>query len=186
MGQEIQCFLLEPADVAEVSLRRFTYTSEGCAHSWGHDAKAVIGQVPFPHANNLEGEVEGGMLDHADPRWPKKCEACGYVFREADEWQVSRHRMYQHPEVGLVVLGRAPPGSMWYASWLRELDGFERSPDGNVLVVRTPGGDWVVDGPSNNGNGWTRSGKPPHVTANPSIVAGSYHGFLRDGKLIEV
>lgn len=81
-----------------------------------------------------------------------------------------------HPDVP-----RAPAGAMY----------FTRS---GGLVVRTPGGDWHVDGPSKNGGRWTRSGEPPNVTANPSILQQNpsvycgtreYHGFLRNGVLEE-
>jgi hypothetical protein len=83
----------------------------------------------------------------------------------------------QHPEVP-----RAPPGAMWL------------SKSGSGLVVRTPGGDWYVDQPSSSGGNWTRSGEPPNVTANPSILqqnpseysgTRAYHGMLRSGVLEE-
>ena len=49
-------------------------------------------------------------------------------------------------------------------------------------------GEWCVDGPANNGPGWDRTGDPtavpPTVTATPSIQCRSYHGWLRDGKLV--
>lgn len=165
-----------------MSLRRFTF--EGCTKSWGHDAKVILGQVPYSLANELDGEAQIAV-DHGDPRWPPRCVACGYAFVEGDEWYVNKTRLYRRPETGeLMPLNRAPAGAMWLASWLREMGDF-RSPDGNVLVLRTPGGDWVVDGPASGGGYWTRSGTPPKVTATPSIVCGSYHGWLRDGYLEE-
>jgi hypothetical protein len=84
----------------------------------------------------------------------------------------------------------APPGAMWYADWYP--DSFRtRSPDGRVLIIRTPASDWNVDGPASNCPGWTRTGTPPNVSATPSIgqynADGSfkYHGWLRNGVLVE-
>jgi hypothetical protein len=55
-----------------------------------------------------------------------------------------------------------------------------------VLVVRTPAGDWWVDGMI-EGPGWQRTGTPPYVSAKPSIIlirgALEYHGWLQDGLL---
>jgi hypothetical protein len=91
--------------------------------------------------------------------------------------------MYRRVDTGeLHILGAAPVGAMWYASWLVGLEKYDRG-SGEVLVVRTPGGDWVVDGPSNTGGHWTRTGVPPEVTASPSIICGDYHGFLVKGFL---
>lgn len=58
------------------------------------------------------------------------------------------------------------------------------------LIVVTPGGAWCVDCPATGSEaGWTRTGVPPAVTAQPSIRSGSepleYHGWLRDGRLVE-
>lgn len=188
MARSISCHLLEPWGTAEETYRRFTYSStpSTCTHSWGHDAKAIIDSVPFPLENGLEGASRSTGMDKHDPRWPTKCESCGYEFIKTDEWQVNRHRKYLNPGTGdLTVLSRAPVGSMWYAPWLEGIKGFENSPDGNVLVVRTPGGDWVVDGPAKGGGGWSRTGTPPQVTANPSILMGPYHGWLKNGVLEE-
>lgn len=45
--------------------------------------------------------------------------------------------------------------------------------------------NWLVDAPSKQGSPWTREGKPPKVTARPSILTSRYHGFLTDGFLVE-
>jgi hypothetical protein len=62
-----------------------------------------------------------------------------------------------------------------------------RGPDGRTLIVRLPDRrDWIIDGPSSNGNGWTRTGLPEDGTldVNPSILTPEYHGFLRNGALV--
>lgn len=87
----------------------------------------------------------------------------------------------------------APIGAMWDGDWFKDcsLDSglkYDRNADGIVLIVRTPGGDWVIDGPSfENGKEsgfWTRTGKVPNITVTPSInIVGKYHGFLKNGYL---
>jgi hypothetical protein len=72
---------------------------------------------------------------------------------------------------------------MWDAWWMPSPKG----PDGRYLVVRLPGNhEWAIDGPSSQHRepgAWTRTGTPPRITASPSILAGDYHGWLRDGVL---
>jgi len=122
-----------------------------------------------------------------DPRWPRKC-SCGYQFVDEDEWQCNPYTLFKLGDTGeLVTLAAAQAGAMWNAEWMDH-----NGPDGISLVVRTPAGDWAVDGPSyqdhkiQNERGWTRTGTIPDVTANPSILMpGKYHGFLRGGWLEE-
>lgn len=94
------------------------------------------------------------------------------------------------------------PGAMWYADWYRR-----KGPDGHHLIVRTPGGDWHIDGRASNCTQphdtthfcWVRHGDIPTITVNKqgpscgcghSIVLNSttrrYHGVLTDGYLIAV
>ena len=113
-------------------------------------------------------------------------------------------RLWRAPDGAIYHLGNevaedgvppAPVGAMWNADWLhgcrfgwdRALD---RNADGLVLQVRTPGGDWLIDGPALRdgvpyGDGWTRTGTAPDITATPSIVLGRYHGWLKAGWLEE-
>lgn len=90
---------------------------------------------------------------------------------------------------------QAPVGAMWDCDWYRGAKHengtqYDRNPDGLILAVRTPGGDWVIDGPSFSDRKetgmWTRSGTAPNITATPSILMPKYHGWLRDGYLVEV
>jgi hypothetical protein len=55
-----------------------------------------------------------------------------------------------------------------------------------MVALPPDGGDdlWMVDGTASNGPGWTREGKPPKVTARPSILTPRYHGWLTDGFLV--
>ncbi len=73
---------------------------------------------------------------------------------------------------------------MWDAWWLKGASRFKIRPDGMCLIVRTPGGDWMIDGPSNNGNGWERTGEVPNITVSPSIdCQKKYHSYLKNGVL---
>lgn len=181
MGQ-ILCFLIEPQPMAEASLRRFTFKEKPCpAHpDWGHNASVDIGLAPFPLS-----EFTGAGRDdipHDDPRWPTHCE-CGYAFEPEDQWQHNLNRCFlpQGKAEPMFSLPNAPPGAMWYSDWWPQ-----KGPDGRALTVRTPGGDWLIDAPARNSNTpWTRTGVPPKVTAHPSILVGEYHGWLRDGVLVE-
>jgi hypothetical protein len=88
----------------------------------------------------------------------------------------------------------APIGAMAYVA------GLGAGPDGRTLMVKCPATPaerpdesttWVIDRPSSSGaqGGWTRTGIPPKITANPSIFInppGGWHGWLRDGELVSV
>jgi hypothetical protein len=197
MGTIIDCFMIERLNEAEASLRRFTYSDKvkcPCSEHWGHDASVSLGFVPYED-DPFEGRSTLGQEQRGDPRWPKTCQYCDYVFQEADEWQYNRKRLYIRRETGeKVIIDKAPPGSMWYADWMKEYStsSNHQTPDGRFLAVMTPGGEWQIDGQSSSGGYWTRTGTPPKITATPSIMVGrnkkggcSYHGFLVDGQLRE-
>lgn len=110
-------------------------------------------------------------------------------------WKAPDGAVYQLGTVSAHGVPPAPPGAMWDASWLTGLSVCGArpfgGPDGRTFIVRTPGGDWVIDGPSFRdgepvGLGWTRTGEPPRITVTPSIVLPGYHAWLRDGSLIPV
>lgn len=178
----IKCFWLEPTEFVEKTLRRFRFTDRGYCPSGrsGCDASVVLGRCAKSDCPSDHGDV----WPHDDPWWPKKCAYCGQQFNDGDEWQFNPHLLYRREDTGdLVTLHAAPVGAMWHAR-IPHWDRFKRNSDGINLVVRTPGGDWMVDGPSSNGNGWERTGQVPNVTATPSIIVGPYHGWLRDGLLV--
>lgn len=119
----------------------------------------------------------------------------------------SRDRIFRRADTGEEITGlnNAPVGAMWFADWLD--DHYAVPQLEHVLVVKTPGGDWVVDGQSSNctlsddvrqerHHCWIIEGKLPDVksisvTKNGntcqagagSILIGNYHGFLRNGWL---
>lgn len=51
-----------------------------------------------------------------------------------------------------------------------------------ICVVCPNGEQWEIDRWSSNGTGWTVTGELPNITCSPSIVAGDYHGWLRNGE----
>ena len=179
MGSTIDCFFINPTTQIEVWLRRFVFSKAEDNHS--HEATVSIG--PGTRIRDFSGyQVED--LSHEDPRWPIACQACGYLFQKSDAWQTMHYTLFERSDTrGLTTLKQAPVGAMWYAPWYRDL---YTGPDGECLVVKTPGGEWVVDSPAlNSGRPWTRTGVPPKVTASPSIVMGrEYHGWLKNGQLI--
>lgn len=184
MGRRVECFWSEPASVAEESLRRYASPikpDRQCPGKYGyHDANVALGTVSL-----APGERGGGAddIDHADSRWPTKCDFCDYVFAVDDEWQHNIDRCYQRTDNStLFQLRNAPPGTMWDATWYPAKLG--KGPDGRSLFVVLPDGEhWFVDGPAINGGGWTRTGDVPRITARPSILTPGYHGYLTDGFL---
>ncbi len=193
MPSRIACFWLEPTANAEVSLRRYAAEPKCEAlrapypgHApvaWGiHDARVKIDTRARGTSDASHHPTPEEM---ADPRWPKKC-VCGYEFVANDYWQYNVHALYMRCDTqALVTLYDAPAGAMWDAPWHKGHHGKFAKPDGLYIVVRTPAGDWLVDGPSsnNNGAGWQRTGTPPQISVTPSIGFPNFHGWLRNGVL---
>jgi hypothetical protein len=185
------CVLLVETDQASLALRRFSY--EACAakpHGMNfHDARTYIGVTPIIVSERKTWDVEVAQPPQTDPRWPIQC-VCGYVFQEGDTWQLSKNRLYARQDTGaLLTLHEVDPGMMWETPWFADE---WHGPDGRCYTMALPGhGEWTIDGPSSNGQGWTRSGEPPKLTVTPSILShGSstrkgYHGFLTDGVLTD-
>lgn len=156
----IKVFWLEPIELVQVQLRRFTFTRDKtCRGSkdWGHDASHVIFEQA-PRSAWVEDLPDGchrdrdDLVSHEDPRWPETCEKCGEPFQIDDEWQLNTHQLHRGASDGkLYTLRNCPVGSMWNAAWLADrAGGAYTGPDGISLHVRTPGGDWNVDGEASN------------------------------------
>lgn len=185
MGQW-QCFMVERLNKYQQELRRFVFSSpeKPCSGPYKyHTTSVVIGIAPSPEA---DAELEGNCFEFTtrdDPRWPTTC-SCGYVYQPEDEWQQNSHRLYRSPLDGTeFITSQAPIGAMWNADWMSS---WMNKQDGMCLTLQTPAGPWPIDGPSSNGPGWERTGIPPKVTANPSIhFPGQFHGWLRDGILVD-
>lgn len=185
--KRIKCFIIEDMHVTRYFLRRYSSSDDGkCSGGSSYHNAMSPAIEDRPDTDQVHsGTNPPEMPPHEDPRWPIKCEKCNYLFVERDHWQVFAEGLYRHSETGEVFeLDKAPPGAMWDATWWPT-----KGPDGKVLTVKLPDGvDWMVDGPSggkSDGKPWTRSGTPPEITANLSILTPGYHGFLRNGYLEE-
>jgi hypothetical protein len=202
----IPVFFIEPTDQERASLRRYRSSSEGkCgASGMGYcNAHFPLGDRPVSASFSFGTKAEALAFD---TRWPTHC-ACGYEFSDHDSWQDFARRLYRRIDSGeLMTLQDAPVGACWNADWMidRESNRY-RGPDGRCLVVKTPGGEWMIDSRASNctmpnddtHRCWVRHGRPEdgtlHVDKNGhtcaagggSIVAGSYHGFLHNGQLVE-
>lgn len=186
-----QCFMAERTNLYRRELRRYATSAdrnELCPGRMGyHNAVHPFDDVDAPiEDDELDGNSTVQFCDKLHIRWPVAC-ACGYLFKEGDHWQWNQHRLYRTPGTQfLFTLRDAPVGAMWFCDWT----GWN-GPDGHSLCLQTPGGEWCIDGPSTNGNRtrgpcWTRTGTPPLVTAAPSILMTSFHGWLRNGVLSDV
>lgn len=187
------CFLITPTGEACRALRRYTAGEDRrcpARGEWGHSAATAFD--PAPLMRDSRGFiVNKDTLARDDPRWPTRCEACGYVFEADDPRVIDYDEIYLGPEgqryhtrlTRLPMPGAepAPPGAMWHAPWMADA---WRGPDGLALYLRLPDGhDWFIDGPSRSGGYWTRSGTPPRLTVTPSIASPGYHGWLNNGVL---
>lgn len=203
-----QTYWLEPTDRVRVGLRRYTRNSLGFTCVGGyHSALVIIGEEPaeFEESDGRRylaaHESVVPVSEREDPRWPKTCEKCDYIFTDRDVWQHWQELLYRRTDTGEeTTLRDAPPGASWDAWWLP--DNY-RGLDGIALMVRCPDGhDWTVDSEASNCTRkgephqcWVRHGDPREyrVTVDKngdtcaagagSIATPEYHGFLRDGVL---
>lgn len=153
------------------------------ANGYGfHNSEGMIGD------RHVECLTAFGPPDNEDPHWPKSC-LCGYTFTEQDDRVFYSEQLWQAEDGNRYELADAPVGSLWHAYWMPRATPNTKwaGPDGLCLVVRTPGGDWWVDGPSRelpNTRGWTRVGTMPRITVDPGIIMENWRGDIIDGHLV--
>jgi hypothetical protein len=188
------CFWVERTGDAEISLRRYSRSDDGCpAGGSYHNVSVAIGRFPLL-LSDRDTIAALYVEDYGDrPEWPSAC-ACGYAFTEDDERQVNQEAICRADDGREWPHKSLPVGAMQDAAWLKP---FGVGPDGIALVVVLPpeaddsrGQWWHVDGPSRNngvpGSGWTRTGDPrvpPTLNVNPSILTSDYHGWLHNHEL---
>lgn len=98
------------------------------------------------------------------------------------------------------ILNNAPVGAMWEATWYTDFQQWCGT-DGKAYIVKTPAGDWHIDGRASNctmpddtkHKCWCRHGEAPNFTVNKdgntcsagggSIQIKEYHGHLINGEL---
>lgn len=203
----VKCFMVQETNRFRASLRRFVFSSDSkCSgpsqyhNADGPEVGILEGARDADGYYKLTRMEEANSPPRSDPRWPKKCDSCDYLFTDADEWQLFSDHIYID-DAGKEHSLRSPtPGMMWDASWSGQ---WARGPDGKSLVVVCPNGSqWNIDGPCSNctlpedrgafdiaHRCWTRTGVPPLISVGKqfgktcsagggSIQAGDYHGFL--------
>lgn len=205
---QIKCTFWETLQRSTYYLRRYSSSSNEKCQGGGsyHNALSKEPLATTDDTPNAEGIVCNNSPPapaHGDPRWPTKCDKCDYQFNEFDTHQVFGRKLMKNKETGEVLQeDQLPVGAMWYCDWYNSF--FGPGPDGHSLVVRLPGNfDWNVDGEANNCTRkgdrshkcWIREGAPPNVTAGKngntcsagagSIAVPGYHGFLRNGYLVD-
>lgn len=146
---------------------------------------------------NLGVMVEETLQEYAplepnDPLWPREC-ACGYVFEPHDDRLFFTKELWRAPDGQEWTLDEAPYGAMWDAYWMSnsietEPGGLWMGEDGLCLVVKTPSGEWWLDGPGADGRtrGWNRTQVDHHLTVTPSVTLRGQTFRLTDGYLITV
>lgn len=187
----VTCFFCTPSGRDKLFLRRFVWSSESkCSGQYGyHNARIPIGEGPeIDHAQTMP---------HDDVRWPIKCDACPYVFRDENQWQVFSETIYIRGDTEAEILrSENVPGMMWDAPWM----GRKGSDDRSLFVILPNRKEWGIDQRAtncalpkdNNHRCWIRTGEPPVITVGKkgptcaagagSIGSGDYHGFLENGK----
>lgn len=191
---DTKCFWIEKQNKKRRDLRRFTWSDKMKCPNWelGHNKTVFLDIV--------ESDQSDHKWPHDDPRWPTHCD-CGYKFEEKDEWQLFCATLYKRADTGEeFTLAEAPPGAMWNAEWMVD---YYKGPDGMSLGVKLPNGrTWNIDSRASNCTKpddkehkcWVRHGTPPDITVDKngltcdagagSIIAGDWHGFLRNGELV--
>lgn len=200
----VKCFMLEETTKGQMSLRRYN-GEKVCPGKYGyHNASVILAERTF---TEKPGDIHKLFhCDHADPRWPKKCDHCPYEFVDEDRWQENVEKIYRTSDTGvLTTRPEAPPGAMWYATWYEDIPDWCGLDDGKAVMVKLPdGAEWHIDGMAVNctdkGNKkhrcWCRRGVPPVLTVDkkgPTCKAGAgsiktsqWHGFLTNGMLISL
>lgn len=185
---EVKCFLVVDTGRDRLYLRRYARVASKCTGPMGyHNVSVSIGETDTPGACESSDAPPAGY--ESDSRWPTHC-TCGYEFQASDHWQLFRRSIYCRDTGEEWVQEELPAGAMYDAPWLKGVGGRNVGSDGLALHVVCPPArgwcdHWHVDGPANNGPGWERTGDPPNVTATPSIQTPRYHGWLRNGVLVE-
>ena len=200
----ILVFFIEPTKGFRRWLRR--YQSGDCSVSGQrfHNARFKLDDARSDVLQTFR-DLKSAMA--FDARWPTHC-SCGYEFGDNGACQLFVERIYRRTDTGEeMTLREAPAGACWNAYWVADglkAPTFNLGDDGRCLVVKTPGGEWVIDSRASNctlpddsvHKCWVRHGRPEdgslHVDKNGltcgagagSIQCGDYHGFLHNGYLV--
>jgi hypothetical protein len=196
------CFLIVPTSQA---YREALTTQPGQCPIYGDYHRGVVVFEEFEY--DPEQEFPKRNLEFDKAPFPARCE-CGFSFTSERSNSLSCGHRLIRKDTGETQrhIHQFGTGAMWRATWYKndttglygwDWDNATEAP----LIVRTPGGDWNIDGRASNctmpndktHRCWVRHGEPPniHVDKNGhtcgagagSIIAGNYHGFLHNGQL---
>lgn len=167
------------------------------------DAVNWVGEMEVP-VDDIIPSVDINHFD--DVKFPTVCDACKKPFKEDARQMISRDRAYVGPvgERRRFQEWLDIPGTMFDYFHMRGHSKYG-GPDGLILAVICPCKTfWVIDGPCNNctlpddteHRCWPRKGEPPNITVGKpyyktcsagagSILTPHWHGFLRDGYLVD-
>lgn len=171
-----------------------------------HNAYFHVDDVDGPAftCSDFPEEFEG------DPRWPGHCDYCGFEFAQSPippTRMLAIDRIMRRPDTGQqAMLDRQwsrMAGAMVDLTWYHEFPQL-CGPDGRSLMVICPDGSpWHIDGRASNctlpndqvHKCRVRHGDPDRLTVDKngvtcsagagSIQAKYWHGFLRDGWLVD-
>jgi hypothetical protein len=123
-----------------------------------------------------------------------------------DDWNLENRSIIEFERKGTGERRKHPdefgPGAMWFAIWYPINFEWQNEAGPHLIVVLPNGRLWDIDDRANNctlpndatHRCWVRHGETPLVTvdkAGPtcaagagSIIAGDYHGFLRNGEFV--
>lgn len=210
----VQCYMLDRLNYVVPKLNTYTWTSEArCPNqeNAGHWASVSLDrlydEVKYGYSITRD---DSELLHDPQTRWPVICEYCNAPIDPLfAHHQVHHERIWVRRDTQEeIFLHDAPAGAMWFAPWFD--DTWKPQLD-HVLCVRTPGrqAEWIVDSQASNctlpddkhmeqHHCWVISGTTadlPNITVGkggPTCSAGagsvqthSWHGFLRDGWLVE-
>lgn len=200
----IKCFLVTPASIAKLSLRR--YESGECPGPYKtyHNAHFALGDVAMRVTCDRWEQVDlDPQIAPDDHRWPAKCEHCAHQFADSAERQIFHDYLWTDEGGRYYSLRNPQPGMMYDAFWLHDSPQY-CGLDGRALHVVCPDGHaWNIDGRAGNCTNpedwthrcWVRHGDAPNLTVDKnghtcaagagSIQTPHWHGFLRNGELVE-
>lgn len=194
--------------IIEIVDATFARSVAGAGSGERYDRR-ITGELPdFRDERWVHLGAEGWSIPHDSALWPTSCDYCDYEFVAEDQWQENGDLLYRRNDIqptmeqpDIMRLREAPAGAMWYAWWL---SGWRHQTGDFPIVVRCPDGhEWMPDmeasnctKPGDRGHYcWVLHGTAPGLTADKagvtcgagagSIQTGHWHGFLRNGYLVQ-
>lgn len=204
----IPLFRVLDALVAEESVFAFDHALD-CPAAPGRACRAELVLRRFATAIGDRLEFSPSAVREAAYTGLKACAACGKPVSPSWSFSGCLTRLWRREDGDPLDLRSAPEsfghGAAWESPWLARLfeSYWDNWPEGRApLQILTPGGVWMPDSRANNctlpnektHRCWVLHGDGLRLTADKaghtcsagagSILAGGWHGFLRDGMLV--